>query len=64
MMLSISEGIGNGTTREVPMTEAINYDWCHYMNLNIKLQCSQEVSDLINWHCQQGVSKPTMLMLN
>lgn len=64
MLLSVSEGIGNGTLREVQISEAIEYDWCQFMNLNIKLECSSELRKLIKWHCQQGVSKQNMKMLN
>lgn len=64
MMTVISLGIGSGATREVSMSEAINYDWCNFLSLNIKLQGSKDLLGLINWHCKNGISNKTIAMLN
>ena len=63
-MTVISQGIGSGATREVSMSEAINYDWCNFLSLNIKLQGSKDLLSLINWHCKAGIAKKTISMLN
>lgn len=63
-MQAISDGIGNGTVKEVMIKDAINYPWRDFITINVKLQCSPSLANSLKWHCKQGISPLTMKMLN
>jgi adenylate kinase len=63
-MQSISDGIGNGTINQMTIGDAIKKPWCDFMTVNIKLCCSQELKNDVEWHCQDGVCPSTMKTLN
>jgi len=46
------------------ISQAINETWCEFITIDVKLKCSAELSQALNWHCKHGVQKSTMKLLN
>lgn len=63
-MTCISEGIGSGKIKDIPLQEAVKKSWFEFMSINLKLRCSPELSNNLNWHCKSGVTQATMKMIN
>lgn len=63
-MQAISDGIGNGTVKEVMIKDAIQYPWSAFITINVKLECSAALASCLSWHCRQGITSASMKQLN
>jgi hypothetical protein len=63
-MQSISSTLGSGALKEVALQDVIHEDWVELMSLNLKITTSPEFLESSEWHCANGITSETMMMLN
>jgi len=63
-MKAISSSLGNGEIKKVTLSQVINEDWAELMALDLKVSVSEELGNLPDWHCPDGITNDTMSKLN
>lgn len=63
-MKAISKGMGSGMTKQVELSDVVDEDWCEFMTIDLKMKASEVLQKRRDWHCQGGISKGTMQLLN